>query len=128
MKYIDQFLKILSETDYNALVRKEWFLFCTINIFVPFLMKGFLSSLFPFWRITFFVSVAFVILIIAANYYRIKRTQNLKKTYCLFAFLNPLSFIVTGGISFSESLFSWPLATQSYYATIRGHETIIPFY
>ena len=111
-------MKIFS-IEFKNLPKREWFIFLSINVFLPYAALIFLLvSREETFR---FVSVlTFALLILAGNIHRIVKGHHLKALYVMVSVLNVLSFPLAGGMSFSTTLEIWALNISTLYEITLG--------
>lgn len=106
-------MKIFS-IEFKNLLRQEWFIFLSVNVFFPYAALIFLliSREETFRLISVLI---FAVLILAGNIHRIVKGSRLKALYLIIAVLNVLSFPLAGGLSFSTTLEIWILNISTLY-------------
>ena len=111
-------MKIFS-IEFKSLLKQEWFIFLSINIFFTYAALIFLLiSREETFRL---ISVlTFAVMILAGNIHRIVKGRRLKALYVMIAVLNVLSFPLAGGMSFSTTINFWPVIIASIYEITFG--------
>lgn len=111
--------KLQEHMTLQSMLKQEWFVFLSINVFFPFAALVFLLiSREQTFRLVSVLTVAALILV--ANIHRIAKGKKLKKLYIVICFLNVLSFPFASGLSFSTTIETWILNISTLYEMTLG--------